>query len=67
MNPTFFLLLFKAWQVIWGAGRAFVIPTATSDITGQGKFSLGFSFCCPDRVNETTGHENAGSRLSTAI
>ena len=27
-----------------GAGPAFVIPTATSDILGQGKFSLGPSF-----------------------
>ena len=34
----------QAWLVIWGTGRAFVIPTATSDITEQGKFSLVFSF-----------------------
>jgi hypothetical protein len=30
--------------VIWGAGPAFVFPTATNDILGQGKFSLGPSF-----------------------
>jgi len=30
--------------VIWGAGPAFVIPTATNDILGQGKFSIGPSF-----------------------
>jgi len=41
MNPTFFLSPDKPGKVIWGVGPAFVIPTATSDITGQGKFSLG--------------------------
>ena len=44
MNPTFFLSPAKPGKVIWGAGPAFVIPTATSDITGQGQFSLGPSF-----------------------
>ena len=41
MNPSFFLSPFKPGKLIWGAGPTFVIPTATSDITGQGKFSLG--------------------------
>lgn len=44
MNPTFFLSPFKPGKVIWGAGPAFVIPTATNDILGQGKFSIGPSF-----------------------
>ena len=44
MNPSFFLSPFKPGKVIWGAGPALVIPTATSDILGQGKFSLGPSF-----------------------
>ena len=44
MNPTFFLSPAKPGKVIWGVGPAFVIPTATSDITGQGQFSLGPSF-----------------------
>jgi hypothetical protein len=44
MNPSFFLSPAKPGKVIWGAGPAFVIPTATSDITGQGQFSLGPSF-----------------------
>jgi hypothetical protein len=44
MNPTFFLSPAKPGKVIWGAGPAFVIPTATNDILGQGKFSLGPSF-----------------------
>ncbi len=41
MNPTFFLSPAKPGKIIWGVGPAFVIPTATSDVTGQGKFSLG--------------------------
>ena len=44
MNPSFFLSPGKPGKVIWGAGPAFVIPTATSDILGQGKFSMGPSF-----------------------
>jgi hypothetical protein len=41
MNPTFFLSPAKPGKLIWGAGPALVIPTATSDITGQGKLSIG--------------------------
>ena len=44
MNPSFFLSPFKPGKVIWGAGPAFAIPTATSRITGQGKLSIGPSF-----------------------
>src|SRR5215831_7250461 len=44
MNPTFFLSPGKPGKVIWGIGPAFVIPTATNQILGQGKFSLGPSF-----------------------
>ena len=44
MNPTFFLSPAKPGKLIWGAGPAFVIPTATNDILGQGKFSIGPSF-----------------------
>jgi hypothetical protein len=44
MNPTFFLSPAKPGKVIWGAGPAFVIPTATNDILGQGKLSMGPSF-----------------------
>jgi hypothetical protein len=44
MNPTFFLSPGKPGKVIWGAGPAFVIPTATDEILGQGKLSLGPSF-----------------------
>ena len=41
MNPTFFLSPRKPGKVIWGVGPAFVIPTATNEILGQGKFSIG--------------------------
>lgn len=41
LNPTFFLSPVKPGKLIWGAGPAMVIPTATSDFTGQGKLSLG--------------------------
>ena len=41
MNPTFFLSPSKPHKLIWGVGPTFVIPTATNDILGQGKFSMG--------------------------
>jgi hypothetical protein len=41
MNPTFFLSPANAGKLIYGVGPAFVLPTATSSTTGQGKFSLG--------------------------
>jgi hypothetical protein len=41
MNPSFFLSPEKPGKVIWGAGPAFVIPTATNDVLGQGKLSMG--------------------------
>jgi hypothetical protein len=44
MNPTFFISPSKPGKLIWGAGPALVIPTATNDILGQGKFSIGPSF-----------------------
>jgi hypothetical protein len=44
MVPTFFISPAKPHKVIWGAGPAVVIPTATSQVTGQGKLSLGPSF-----------------------
>jgi hypothetical protein len=41
MNPTFFLSPRKPEKLIWGFGPAFVIPTATNQILGQGQFSIG--------------------------
>jgi hypothetical protein len=39
MNPTFFLSPAKPGKLIWGVGPAFALPTATSRVLGQGKFS----------------------------
>lgn len=41
MTPSFFLAPQNPGSVIWGVGPAMVIPTATSKLLGQGKFSLG--------------------------
>jgi hypothetical protein len=41
MNPTFFLSPAKPGKVIWGVGPAFLIPTATNSVLGQGKFGIG--------------------------
>jgi hypothetical protein len=41
MNPTFFVTPAKAHKVILGAGPTFMLPTATSKVLGQGKFSIG--------------------------
>ena len=41
MNPTFFLSPAKPGKLIYGVGPTFILPTATSTQTGQGKFSLG--------------------------
>ncbi len=44
MTPTFFLSPAKPHKVIWGVGPVFVLPTATGQALGQGKFSVGPSF-----------------------
>ena len=44
MVPSFFLSPREPKKVIWGFGPALTLPTATSDILGQGKLSLGPSF-----------------------
>ena len=41
MNPTFFFSPANAGKIIYGLGPTFILPTATSQQTGQGKFSLG--------------------------
>jgi hypothetical protein len=41
MNPTFFFSPAKPGKLIYGVGPTFLIPTATSAQTGQGKFGLG--------------------------
>ncbi len=41
MSPTFFLSPAKPGKLIWGVGPAWAFPTATSDLLGQGKLSVG--------------------------
>ena len=41
MNPTLFLSPARPGKLIYGVGPAFILPTATSSLTGQGKFSIG--------------------------
>lgn len=41
MNPTFFLSPRNPGNLIWGAGPAMVIPTATNRILGLGEFCMG--------------------------
>jgi hypothetical protein len=41
MTPTFFLSPSKPHKLIVGAGPVFILPTATSKVTGQGKLSIG--------------------------
>ena len=41
MNPTFFFAPAHPGKLIWGAGPALAIPTATNQILGQGKLSVG--------------------------
>jgi hypothetical protein len=41
MTPSFFFSPAKPGKLIWGAGPVFVLPTATSKVTGQGKVSMG--------------------------
>lgn len=41
INPTFFLSPAKPGKLIWGVGPTIVLPTATNDVLGQGKWSMG--------------------------
>jgi hypothetical protein len=41
LNPSFFLSPSKPQKIIWGAGPAIVLPTATNQVLGQGKWSMG--------------------------
>lgn len=41
MAPDFFFSPRHPGKLMWGVGPAFAIPTATDNILGQGKFSMG--------------------------
>lgn len=44
MQPTFFFSPAHPGALVWGFGPTFLLPTATSQYTGQGKFAMGPSF-----------------------
>jgi hypothetical protein len=45
INPTFFLSPVKPTDgIIWGFGPTFVLPTASDELIGQGKWSMGPAF-----------------------
>jgi hypothetical protein len=41
INPSFFLSPAKPGKLIWGVGPTFLLPTASDDVLGTGKFSIG--------------------------
>lgn len=41
INPTFFLSPANPKKLIWGIGPTFLLPTATDDVLGQKKWSVG--------------------------
>jgi hypothetical protein len=41
INPSFFLSPANPGKVIWGAGPTFLLPTASDDVLGTGKLSIG--------------------------
>jgi hypothetical protein len=41
INPQFFFSPVSDSKVTWGVGPTFVLPTATDDVLGQGKWSAG--------------------------
>ncbi len=41
INPSFFLSPAAPGKLIWGVGPTFLIPTASDDVLGTGKFGIG--------------------------
>lgn len=41
INPSFFLSPAQPGKIIWGVGPTFLLPTATDNVLGTGKFSIG--------------------------
>lgn len=62
MTPTFFFSSSKPHKVILGAGPVFVLPTATSKVLGQGKFSIGPSVVAMVQP----GHWTVGTLVNNA-
>jgi hypothetical protein len=60
LNPSFFLSPAKPGKIIWGVGPAFVLPTATNPVLGQGKWSIGPSIV----VLTQPGHWTLGALVN---
>ncbi|MGB7553787.1 MAG: neuromedin U [Candidatus Korobacteraceae bacterium] len=60
LNPSLFLSPAKPGKLIWGVGPALVLPTATAEQLGQGRFSLGPSVV----VLSTPGHWVLGALIN---
>ncbi|MEZ2348644.1 neuromedin U [Terriglobus sp. RCC_193] len=60
MAPTFFLTSAKAHKMIFATGPMFVLPTGTSRVLGQGKFSMGPSIL----TLVQPGHWTVGALIS---
>jgi hypothetical protein len=60
MAPTFFFSPSKPHKLIWGAGPAFLLPTANSKVLGQGKLSIGPSLV----VLVQPGHWTVGALVN---
>jgi hypothetical protein len=73
MAPDFFFTPRHPGKLMWGIGPAFVIPTATNHVLGQGKFSIGPSvvllvqpgkWTIVNLVNNVWSVAGSGSRAS---
>ncbi|WP_334243280.1 neuromedin U [Terriglobus sp. ADX1] len=62
MAPTFFFTSSKPHKLIVGAGPMLILPTATSKVLGQGKFSMGPSILALVQP----GHWTLGGLVSNA-
>jgi hypothetical protein len=62
MTPTFFFSPAKPHKLIWGAGPVFILPTATSEVLGQGKLSMGPSIVALVQP----GHWTIGALINNA-
>lgn len=60
MTPTFFFSSSKPHKLITGVGPMFALPTATSRVLGQGKFSIGPSVL----VMAQPGHWTLGTLVN---
>jgi hypothetical protein len=61
INPTFFLSPAHPGKIVWGIGPSIILPTATRQQMGQGKYSIGPALV----VLTMPGHWVVGALTST--